>query len=259
MSASQAAEPSSLRLIATLTVAGLASGLLLVGVYEITKPIIEANNAAALERAVFQVLPGTSEMEPLVLRGGALALGSGEADEKELPTIYLGRDESGGLTGYAIPYQGTGFQDVIKLIYGYQPASGLVVGMEILESKETPGLGDKIFKDADFDADFDALAVEPEVVAVPHGAKSEAYQVDCITGATISSKAVVKIVNAGNAEWLRLLPEGDPWGSTSGAAPGELQAESPPAQVDPGVMDGPGDEPPQPPPQQAPPALEATP
>ncbi len=204
-------EASSARMIATLTIAGLASGLLLVGVYEVTKPIIEANNAAALERAVFQVLPGTSSMEPVILRDGQLSIGSGAKDEDELPTVYLGRDDAGGITGYAIPWQGAGFQDVIKLIYGYDPAQQLVVGMEILESMETPGLGDKIFKDESFVANFDALAVEPEILAVANGAKTQAHEVDCITGATISSKAVVKIINAGNAEWLPRLPEGDPW------------------------------------------------
>ena len=236
------------RMIATLTVAGLASGLLLVGVYEITKPIIDANAAAALERAVFQVLPGTTAMQPVVLRDGALVLGSGGPEDEELETIYLGRDDAGVITGYAIPWQGTGFQDVIKLIYGYQPERGVVVGMEILESMETPGLGDKIFKDANFVANFDALAVEPEIVPVAHGTKTEAHQVDCITGATISSKAVVKILNGGNEHWLGLLPEGDPWG-----------AESPPEQVAPGVMDGPQDEPVESPPEQAPPAQEVTP
>jgi electron transport complex protein RnfG len=228
MSVPAATEPSSLRLIATLTVAGLASGLLLVGVYELTQPIIEANNAAALERAVFQVLPGATAMEPVVLRDGQLAIGSGSKDEEELPTIYLGRDEGGAITGYAIPWQGAGFQDVIKLIYGYDPAREMVVGMEILESMETPGLGDKIFKDPAFVANFDALDVAPGIVPVANGAKTEAHQVDCITGATISSKAVVRIVNAGNEHWLGLLPEGDPWAAAP--APSAAPAQGPPPQ-----------------------------
>ncbi len=248
MSPPPATEASSLRMIGTMTFGGLASGLLLVGVFEFTKPIIAANDAAALERAVFDVLPGTTQMGPVVLRDGALALGGDGTDQEDLPTIYLGRDTNGAITGYAIPYQGTGFQDVIKLIYGYQPAGGVVVGMQILDSKETPGLGDKIFKDKAFAANFEALAVQPEIVPVPNGSKTEAHQVDCITGATISSKAVVKIINAGNAEWLGLLPPGDPWA-----------AESPPEQVPVGVLDGPQDEPAEPPLEQAPPPSQAPP
>ncbi len=218
-------EASSARMIGTLTVAGLASGLLLVGVYEITKPIIDANKAAALERAVFQVLPGTTAMEPLVMREGALGLADGT--EEEPPSVFVGRDDAGALTGYAIRWQGSGFQDVIELIYGYDPARELVVGMEILASKETPGLGDKIFKDASFVANFDALAIEPEIVPVASGTKAANNEVDCITGATISSKAVVKIINAGNAEWLPRLPEGDPWAQTAEAPATSPEAPAP--------------------------------
>ncbi len=65
--------------------------------------------------------------------------------------------------------------------------------MEILDSRETPGLGDKIYKDAAFVANFASLSVDPEIVAVKKGNKSAPNQIDAITGATISSKAVVKI------------------------------------------------------------------
>jgi len=75
----------------------------------------------------------------------------------------------------------------------------------ILESRETPGLGDKIYKDADFVANFRSLSVEPEILAVKKGTKSAANEVDAITGATISSKAVVRIINEGNAKWLPRL------------------------------------------------------
>ena len=34
------------------------------------------------------------------------------------------------------------------VLYGYRPADRKVIGMWILDSRETPGLGDKIYKDA---------------------------------------------------------------------------------------------------------------
>ena len=69
--------------------------------------------------------------------------------------------ESGALVGFAIPAEGAGFQDTIKLIYGFDAASHRVVGMGVLESRETPGLGDKIAKDADFLASFRDLRRGP--------------------------------------------------------------------------------------------------
>jgi electron transport complex protein RnfG len=74
--------------------------------------------------------------------------------------------------------------------------------MEILQSRETPGLGDKIYKDAAFVANFSALSIDPEIITVKKGAKTALNEVDAITGATISSKAVVQIINRGNQRWV---------------------------------------------------------
>jgi len=214
---SSQAEPSAFRMMATLTVAGLASGLLLVGVYELTLPIIERNAARALQRAVFEVIPGTTQMQRLVDRDGRL-VATPDAQDDDAPAIYVGHSAGGRITGYAIPAQGPGFQDIIKIIYGYDPGRDVIVGMQVLESKETPGIGDKIYKDEAFLANFVALAVEPAIVPVPEGTRSEPNQVDAISGATISSKAMVKILNAGNERWLGLIPEGDPWTAAGAGA-----------------------------------------
>ena len=78
--------------------------------------------------------------------------------------------------------------------------------MEILDSRETPGLGDKIYKDAVFVANFSNLVADPEIVTVKKGTRSAPNEVDAITGATISSKAVVRIINEGQARWRDKLP-----------------------------------------------------
>ncbi|MCB2264275.1 MAG: FMN-binding protein [Candidatus Thiosymbion ectosymbiont of Robbea hypermnestra] len=197
-------EPGSARLIATLGLAGLLSGLLIVFVFEATLPTITAYQAKVLRQAVFKVLPGTVRMQRLVFQDGRLLVK--EEEEQDEEALFGGYDAQGRLLGYAIPGAGPGFQDTIRLLYGYLPAEHKVVGMEILESRETPGLGDKIYKDLDFVADFRALDVEPQILAVKQGTKTAANQVNAITGATISSKAVVRIINQGNARWLARLP-----------------------------------------------------
>jgi electron transport complex protein RnfG len=208
-------ETSSLRLIGTLFVAGAVSGLAIAGAYKVTKPIIDTNNAVALRRAIYKVVPGASKMQELVLRDGKLAVATAGPAGKE-PVIYGAYSDGGKFLGYAIESSGSGFQDTISLLYGFDPVKRRVVGLEILESLETPGLGDKIKKDPAFHANFKDLAVEPEVVVVQAGRHAD-NQVDVITGATISSKAVVKIVNAGASRWLPVLP-------AAGAEPGLRQA-----------------------------------
>jgi len=201
------AEPTSTRLVTTLGFAGLLSGLIIVTVFEATLPSITAYKAKVLREAVLEVLPGIANMQRLVTQDGRLAPKSNA--EKDEEAVFAGYDADGRLVGYAIPSAGPGFQDNIALLYGLLPDERKVVGMEILQSRETPGLGDKIYKDAAFVANFDALSIDPHIVAVKKGTRAAANEVDAITGATISSKAVVRIINEGNARWLDLLPGPD--------------------------------------------------
>jgi len=202
--AKETSSPSSLRLVLTLAIAGLVSGMAIISIYEVTLPTITENKARELREAVFKVLPGVSQMQALVYRDGELVVV--EVADKNEPVIYGGYDEQGDFVGYAMPAAGPGFQDTIGILYGYKPGEKIVVGMEVLESRETPGLGDKIYKDAVFVGGFSALSVEPEIVAVKKGTKSQANEIDAITGATISSKAVVRIINEAHAEWSAQLP-----------------------------------------------------
>ena len=203
-------EPSSFRLISTLGVAGFFSGVVLVGAFIFTQPIILANKVKALSEAVYKVLPGCVEFEPLLLENGSLTPlpeGVEMGQEGVNPKVFAGYDDRGQFIGFAVTAEEPGFQDIIGGIFGYDPETEQIVGMEILESKETPGLGDKIFKDADFTAFFKALATKPEVVAVKKGERENPNEVEAITGATISSKAVVRMLNKGMEEWEEAMKE----------------------------------------------------
>ena len=213
---------STFRLVATLGLAGLFSGIAIVGAYELTRPMIEANRAKALRQAVFEVVPGAERLQRLAWRDGVLEAATGEAEGE--PSVYAGHDASGGFVGYAIPGEAPGYQDVIKLLYGFDPARRRVIGMQILESRETPGLGDRIYKDQTFVGAFRDLSIEPEIELVSDGASAD-NQVDGITGATISAQAVVKIINQANAEWLPRLPEPGQEPELSDVATGEATNE----------------------------------
>lgn len=198
--AAQEAEPSSLVLILTLAVAGFFSGLILVVAYFSTLPIIEQNKEEALQEAIYRVVPGCRSYEVLVLKNDRLEKAQGE-EAKKGDRIFLGYDEKKSVVGFAIPASEPGFADVIKIIYGYQADGKIIVGFEVLENKETPGLGDKIIKDKNFVGNFKALSVEPQIEATKNGSKTKPNQVETITGATISSKAVVRALQKAMARW----------------------------------------------------------
>lgn len=197
-------------MVATLAAVAAMSGLLIVTVYQVTLPRIKANKARALREAVYQVVPQTKRIRTYVPReDGSLALLEGE-DDKAVK-FHAGYSEQGKLLGVALEAQGQGYQDVIKVLYGYDPVKEQIVGLKVLESKETPGLGDKIGKDPAFLSNFTALDVAlaedgktlaRKLVVVKNGKKTKPWEIDGITGATISSKAIGKILNDSAASRL---------------------------------------------------------
>lgn len=186
-------EVPSWRLITTLAVAGALAGLLIVGVFQWAQPQILEYRAQVLTQAIGNVLAGPERVQTLYVEGDQLVeqppVGT---DTITAEKVYLGYDAAGEPKGFAILGAEPGFQDVIQLIFGYDPETGQVLGMEVLESKETPGLGDAIMKDQAFIAEFDGVATPLVGVKDPTGAENE---VDMITGATISSTAIIDIIN----------------------------------------------------------------
>lgn len=191
------------RLLVTLALAGAASGLLVVTVYRITLPAVERYAAQRVAAAVREVLKAPARWDTLYLVGAALTTTPpAGTNPGELPRAYLARDGDGTPLGVAVTAQEPGFQEELQVMVGFDPESGALTGIKLLEQKETPGLGDKI-EDSSFTAQFERK------VAPLKGAKAAAASdlgmVQTITGATISSRAVIRIVNHAIERWRPLL------------------------------------------------------
>lgn len=183
------------RLVATLAVAGALAGLLIVSVFQWAQPRILANRALVLAQAIEEVLQSPARYDTLYVVDGALSAQAPEgADLQTLETVYFGYDDDGTAIGFAVTGAEPGFQDFIRLIFGYDAENGRLLGMKVLESKETPGLGDKIEKDSAFVAEFVGTATPLEGVKAGAGTGAD-QEVDMITGATISSRAIIDIIN----------------------------------------------------------------
>jgi electron transport complex protein RnfG len=191
----QRPQVSAARLIATLGGAGALAGLALVFVYQATQPRIQAHKAKMLRLAIHEVLHDPARYETLYLVDGKLTPDGSGPDR-----VYLGYDEADQPVGFAIAAGEPGFQDVVRLIFGYDPVAKRVLGMRVLESKETPGLGDKIEKDEAFVDQFEGRAAPLQGVKSGEGRGGDA-EIDMITGATISSRAVIRIINNAIGKW----------------------------------------------------------
>ncbi len=184
------------RLISTMAIFSAIAGVLIVVAFQSTKPRIEHNRAVALAAAIDEVLAAPPTVRSVFVYNGALvdSLPAG-VDSTGLDKVYLGLDAAGKPRGFAITASGNGFSDVIDLIFGYEPATGKILGMKVISEKDTPGLGDKIEKDSAFVNGFSG-ALGPIQGIKRTVTKTDPHQVDMITGATISSRAVINTINA---------------------------------------------------------------
>lgn len=200
---------STVRLLTTLSLAGALAGLLLVVAYTLTLPAIETNRARALEAAVSEVLKGPERIETLYVVNRALAreVPAG-TDARAVERVWAGYGKDGARVGFALVVGEPGFQDTVLLMIGYDPASRKLLGMKVMETKETPGLGDKIGKEP-FTDQF--RGAEPPLVGVKRREGTNPREVQTITGATISSRTVIRAINKGVERFgpiLATAPEG---------------------------------------------------
>ncbi len=182
----------------------LVSGFGLSYVYEITKePIaiqaeqktLKANQAVFPEAATFEE---DSELTAL-LDGMDLVSINGDYTGVTIDSISKAYSSSNEFLGYNITVStSAGYKNGIQIVYGYSK-DGSVKGLEFLAINETAGLGMNAAEPA-FKDQYIGKQVQKFVVTKT-GAVSE-DQIDAISGATITSRAVTNAINAG-VEFIR--------------------------------------------------------
>lgn len=202
----------SVHMLATLGGVALAAGVLMVTVYESTAPTIQANRAERLEEAIYEVLPGAENHVAFAPANGGIERVP-EEDQQDA-AYFAGYDEEGELIGVAVRGSAQGYQDMIRALFGYDPFDERIMRFNVLENQETPGLGDRIASDPDFLESIEGLDVSLEpggetlrnpVTHVEEGSPREDWQIDGISGATISVEAVTKLINDSMEEHGRRL------------------------------------------------------
>ena len=180
---------------------GVFCALIIVIVFQTTAERIRENQERFLAAAISKVLPASRSTIAVVPGDdGRLAT---TTESFTLP-VFLSYDEEMQLVGAVVTAEGMGYQDNIRVLYSYSFDLHAIVGFMILDSKETPGLGDRVEVEPHFIANFDALdvrlndagdALNNSIITVKQGAKTEPWQLDGITGATITSEAIGNILN----------------------------------------------------------------
>lgn len=178
-----------------ITLITLISGCLLGLVYEITKEPIAVQNELAKQQA-YQSVFSTAEAFDL------LAIPENITDEsflalhpaEKVDELVEAKDASGNLLGYIVTVTSTeGYGGDIQLTIGVQ-LDGTINGISILSISETPGLGMNADTD-EFKGQYAGKNVD--YFEVTKNSTSAENEIDAISGATFTSKAVTSAVNAG--------------------------------------------------------------
>ena len=157
------------KLALRLFVFALVAAVALACTNEVTKGPIEAQKLAAKMEALGTVLPGC-EYEQIAYEG--------VSEESSLDEIFIGKDASGAIVGYALTAAPQGYGGPIPITIGVS-TEGHVTQTYVGALQETAGLGTKV-GEADFKDQFIAIAADPDTLE---------SDVDTIGGATVSSTA----------------------------------------------------------------------
>jgi len=109
---------------------------------------------------------------------------------------------SGEIVGYTIKTTPSGYGGDISMLTGIS-VEGVITGVRIISHEETPGLGAKITEES-FYMQFNELPFEEPVEVIKSGEPQE-NQIAAITGATISSQAIVDGTNDAIAVYQELV------------------------------------------------------
>ena len=156
----------------------LCFGAALAGVEAMLADKIEANKHEETMRQIPSLV------------GGAVGH---QRDEIGGRIVYRATDADGRQIGWVVPAHGQGFADTIELLIGLDAKAQRITGLYVLAQKETPGLGNKIIEPSW----LEQFAGKPTTAALAVKKTKPLGQSDilAVTGATISSDTVARIVN----------------------------------------------------------------
>lgn len=177
----------------------IIAGLALSSVFAVTAARIAANKESADQGAYLQVVPEADHFEKDDAAEAALEdLGGGvygtEFGGSTIKGVAVGKGADGETVGYAIRVASTDSYDgSMALVVGIRP-DGTVNGIAFTELHDTPGMGMRCGEE-DFMGQFAGVNVS-RFTLNKSGGSTQPDQIDTVSGASVTSGAVVNAVNA---------------------------------------------------------------
>ena len=149
-------------------------------------PLIQENKTNAMRQQIPKLIPGQlTQITPCLVQE------TRTARHKTYPVFQAFTDKK--LVGWVVKAKGQGYAGEIELLLGLDPQVKTIEGIYVLEQKETPGLGSKITAKT-WRNQFSGKSTAQALQVIKSG-KSRPNSIDTITGATISSRSICRIIN----------------------------------------------------------------
>lgn len=183
----------------------LVAGVLLGIVYQVTKDPIAYQDKLAQDKANQSVFASAATFDDLGVDEAQAEAASSEHPGVTIESVKQAVDSSGNLAGYVIQVKSKGYGDFIEYTVGIT-IEGNINGISIISIAETPGLGmnaDKVIVPQFVDK------LKTQFAVVKNGQLTDSStQIEAISGATITSKAVTEGVNAAVTYFENALVKG---------------------------------------------------
>ena len=192
---------NALILFAITLVAGVLLGL----VYQVTKEPIAYQDKLAQDKANQSVFASASTFDDVALDEAAAAVVATDYSGVSIESVKEAKDASGAGLGYVVQVKSKGYGDFITYTVGITN-EGNVNGISIIKIAETPGLGmnaEKVIA-----PQFVDKAAAIYSVAKNGQVTDPSTQIEAISGATITSRAVTNGVNGAVSYFENVLKGG---------------------------------------------------
>lgn len=162
--------------IGKLVIISALAALLLGITFIPTSEQLQKNIEEAQKQILADLMPDANDFEAVE--------GAEDAEGQREILYYRAVDDSGNVIGYAFFKEQRGSQGPIVVAGAVDSSFANVLGMDVLSHEETPGLGAKITSQ-EFQSQFQDVPLSQLELSSSGGS------IDAITGATVSSRAVV--------------------------------------------------------------------
>ncbi|MBN1291674.1 MAG: RnfABCDGE type electron transport complex subunit G [Candidatus Latescibacteria bacterium] len=160
-----------------------------------TSPIISKNEEISYKSTVLDVFGVPYDREN---SDSVISTYDARITERKDEGLTLFDEKESGAT--AIYISGGGFQGPISLVVALDGST--ITGLKIVSQSETPGLGARITEE-EFQNSFKGKVV-PKGISMTKSGNAGPGEFDGITGATETSKALVKILNKGLTQYFEI-------------------------------------------------------